>query len=88
MQAKLADVAKNAFAMPLKPCLSVLVDKQIPEQRKLGITEQELIKNVVLKETVEGEFNTVEDLAEVAPFFSLQLERASRPIAHLSQAGS
>src|SRR5215470_3099094 len=32
-----------------------LVDKQIPEQAKeLGITEQEVIKNVMLKETVDG----------------------------------
>src|SRR5262249_420556 len=38
-----------------------LVDKQIPEQAKeLGISEQEVIKNVMLKETVDGEFTTVE----------------------------
>ena len=48
-----------------------LVDKQIPEQSKeLGITEQEVIKNVMLKETVDGEFTTVEDVAEVALFFA------------------
>jgi 3-hydroxybutyrate dehydrogenase len=48
-----------------------LVDKQIPEQaKKLGITEQEVIKNVMLKETVDGEFTTVEDVAEVAVFFA------------------
>jgi 3-hydroxybutyrate dehydrogenase len=48
-----------------------LVDKQIPEQAKeLGITEQEVIKNVMLKETVDGEFTTVEDVAEVALFFA------------------
>jgi 3-hydroxybutyrate dehydrogenase len=34
-----------------------LVDKQIPEQAKeLGISEQEVIKNIMLKETVDGEF--------------------------------
>src|SRR5216684_4059039 len=34
-----------------------LVDKQIPEQAKeLGISEQDVIKNVMLKETVDGEF--------------------------------
>src|SRR4029450_9331313 len=42
-----------------------LVDKQIPEQAKaLGITEAEVIKNVMLKETVDGEFTTVDDVAE------------------------
>ena len=48
-----------------------LVDKQIPEQaRALGITEAEVIRNVMLKETVDGEFTTVEDVAEVALFFA------------------
>jgi 3-hydroxybutyrate dehydrogenase len=48
-----------------------LVDKQIPEQAKaLGITEEEVIKNVMLKETVDGEFTTVEDVAEAAVFFA------------------
>ena len=37
-----------------------LVDKQIPEQAKeLGISEDEVIKKVMLKETVDGEFTTV-----------------------------
>jgi 3-hydroxybutyrate dehydrogenase len=48
-----------------------LVDKQIPEQAKtLGISEQEVIKNVMLKETVDGEFTTTEDVAEVALVFA------------------
>jgi 3-hydroxybutyrate dehydrogenase len=48
-----------------------LVDKQIPEQaKKLGITEQEVIKHVMLKDTVDGEFTTVKDVAEVALFFA------------------
>ena len=48
-----------------------LVDKQIPEQAKeLGISEQEVIKNVMLKETVDGEFTTVEDVAEVTLFLA------------------
>jgi 3-hydroxybutyrate dehydrogenase len=48
-----------------------LVDKQIPEQAKtLGISEAEVIKNVMLKETVDGEFTTVEDVAEVALMFA------------------
>ena len=48
-----------------------LVDKQIPEQAKeLGISEAEVIKNVMLKETVDGEFTTVADVAEVALLFA------------------
>jgi 3-hydroxybutyrate dehydrogenase len=48
-----------------------LVDKQIPEQAKeLGITEAEVVKNVMLKETVDGEFTTVEDVAEAVLFFT------------------
>jgi 3-hydroxybutyrate dehydrogenase len=46
-----------------------LVDKQIPEQAKeLGISEQEVIKNVMLKDTVDGEFTMVEDVAEATLF--------------------
>jgi len=46
-----------------------LVDKQIPEQAKaLGISEEEVIRNVMLKETVDGEFTTVEDVAEATLF--------------------
>jgi 3-hydroxybutyrate dehydrogenase len=48
-----------------------LVDKQIPEQAKeLGISEAEVIKNVMLKATVDGEFTTLEDVAETALFFA------------------
>lgn len=48
-----------------------LVDKQIPEQaRELGISEDEVIKNVMLRETVDGEFTTVQDVASVALFFA------------------
>lgn len=48
-----------------------LVDKQIPEQAKeLGISEQDVIKNVMLKETVDGEFTTAQDVAEAALFFA------------------
>lgn len=44
-----------------------LVDKQIPEQAKaLGISEAEVVRNVMLKETVDGEFTTVDDVADVA----------------------
>jgi 3-hydroxybutyrate dehydrogenase len=48
-----------------------LVEKQIPEQaRMLGISEQDVIKRVMLKETVDGEFTTVDDVAEVALLFA------------------
>jgi 3-hydroxybutyrate dehydrogenase len=48
-----------------------LVEKQIPEQAKtLGITEEQVIKNVMLKETVDGEFTTTADVAEVALLFA------------------
>jgi 3-hydroxybutyrate dehydrogenase len=48
-----------------------LVDKQIPEQAKaLGISEAEVVRNVMLKETVDGEFTTVQDVAEAAVFFA------------------
>jgi len=48
-----------------------LVDKQIPEQAKeLGITEEQVVKNVMLKETVDGEFTTVQDVADAALFFA------------------
>ena len=48
-----------------------LVDKQIPEQaRTLGISEEEVIKKVMLGQTVDGEFTTVEDIAEVALLFA------------------
>ena len=44
-----------------------LVDKQIPEQaRELGISEERVIKELMLGETVDKTFTTVEDVAEVA----------------------
>jgi 3-hydroxybutyrate dehydrogenase len=48
-----------------------LVAKQIPEQAKeLGISEDEVVKTVMLRDTVDGEFTTVEDVAAVAVFFA------------------
>ena len=48
-----------------------LVDKQIPEQAKaLGVSEDEVVRNVMLKETVDGEFTTVEDVASCAAFLA------------------
>lgn len=48
-----------------------LVERQIPEQAKeLGITEQDVIDTVMLKDTVDHEFTTVGDVAEAAVFFA------------------
>jgi len=48
-----------------------LVEKQIPEQAKaLNMSEEDVIKKVMLKETVDGQFTTVQDVAELALFFA------------------
>jgi len=48
-----------------------LVDKQIPEQAKtLGISEDDVIRKVMLKDTVDGQFTTLQDVAAVALFFA------------------
>jgi 3-hydroxybutyrate dehydrogenase len=48
-----------------------LVEKQIPEQAvRLGISEEEVVKKVMLGGTVDGEFTTLEDVAEVAVMFA------------------
>jgi 3-hydroxybutyrate dehydrogenase len=48
-----------------------LVDKQIPEQaRELNISEEDVIKNVMLKDTVDGQFTTTEDVARTAIFLA------------------
>jgi 3-hydroxybutyrate dehydrogenase len=48
-----------------------LVDKQIPEQAQaLGISEDDVIRKVMLKDTVDGEFTTTADVAEVALLFA------------------
>lgn len=48
-----------------------LVDKQIPEQAKeLGISEDEVVRKVMLAETVDGEFTTVEDVARTVIFLA------------------
>jgi len=48
-----------------------LVERQIPEQaRTLGMSEDEVIRKVMLKDTVDGEFTTLEDVAEVALMFA------------------
>jgi 3-hydroxybutyrate dehydrogenase len=48
-----------------------LVDKQIPEQAKeLHISEEDVVKTVMLKETIDGEFTTTQDVARTALFFA------------------
>jgi 3-hydroxybutyrate dehydrogenase len=48
-----------------------LVEKQIPEQAKtLGISEQDVVKKIMLGGTVDGEFTTIADVAEVAFLFA------------------
>jgi len=47
------------------------VDRQIPEQaRELGISEDEVVHRVMLRDTVDGEFTSTEDVAEAALFFA------------------
>ena len=48
-----------------------LVEKQIPQQAKvLGISEDEVVRNVMLRGTVDNTFTTIEDVAEVALLFA------------------
>ena len=48
-----------------------LVDKQIPEQAKsLGISEEDVVARIMLGGTVDTEFTTMEDVAEVAVFLA------------------
>ena len=48
-----------------------LVERQIPEQaRDLGISEQEVVERVMLGRTVDKEFTTLEDVADVAVFLA------------------
>ncbi|CDG82130.1 3-hydroxybutyrate dehydrogenase [Janthinobacterium agaricidamnosum] len=48
-----------------------LVDKQIPEQAaQLKISEEDVIKKVMLKDTIDGEFTTTQDVAQTAIFLA------------------
>lgn len=48
-----------------------LVERQIPQQAaELGISEEEVVRDVMLKETVDGEFTSTMDVAEVAVFLA------------------
>lgn len=48
-----------------------LVERQIPEQASaLGISEEDVIQKVMLKQTVDGQFTTLDDVAEAAVFLA------------------
>jgi 3-hydroxybutyrate dehydrogenase len=48
-----------------------LVERQIPEQAQaLGLAEEAVVREVMLKETVDGEFTTTGDVAQAALFFA------------------
>jgi 3-hydroxybutyrate dehydrogenase len=48
-----------------------LVSKQIPEQAvRLGISEEEVVARMMLSQTVDKEFTTIEDVAEIALLFA------------------
>ena len=48
-----------------------LVEKQIPEQaEELGISESDVVNKIMLGQTVDQEFTTIEDVAEVALLFA------------------
>ncbi len=52
----------------------------------LGISEEEVVKNVMLRETVDGEFTTLDDVANTIAFlagFELNaLTEQSIPVTH------
>lgn len=51
--------------------LTPLVEKQIPEQAKtLGISEEDVVKKIMLGETVNGQFTTVDDVSNAALFLA------------------
>ena len=59
-----------------------LVEKQIPEQAaELKITEAEVIKNVMLKDTIDGQFTTTDDVADAVLFYA-----AAKTTVHSGQS--
>ena len=48
---------------------TALVEKQIPEQaREFGMTEDEVVRDIMLKHTVDGQFTTLEEVARTVQF--------------------
>lgn len=67
--------------------LTPLAERQIPEQaRDLGISEDEVVRKVMLKNTVDEAFTTLEEVTEVATwlasFDSLALTGQSITVSH------
>jgi len=59
-----------------------LVEKQIPEQAaELKITEEQVIKNVMLKDTIDGQFTTTDDVADAVLFYA-----AAKSTVHSGQS--
>ena len=47
------------------------MEKQIPEQAvSLGISEEDVVKTIMLRDTVDGKFTTVEDVANALSFLA------------------
>lgn len=67
-------VAKEGAEHGVRSCIicpgfvrTPLVEKQIPEQaRELGLSEEQVVRDVMLRNTVDGEFTTVEDVSQLA----------------------
>ncbi len=64
-----------------------LVERQIPEQAKLlALSEEDVIRKVMLKDTVDGEFTTLAEVAEAAIYLaeqqSLALTGQSITVSH------
>jgi len=54
-----------------------LVEKQIPEQAKeFGISEDDVVKKIMLKDTVDGEFTSTADVADAVLFFAAATSNA------------
>lgn len=52
---------------------TALVEKQIPEQAELlGMTADEVIQKVMLKDAIDGQFTTTDEIAEAAVFLAQQ----------------
>ena len=50
-----------------------LVERQIPEQAEiLGLSEEEVVQKVMLKDTVDGQFTTLAEVADAAVFLAGQ----------------
>jgi 3-hydroxybutyrate dehydrogenase len=50
---------------------TALVEKQIPQQaQQFGISEEQVVKEIMLRDTVDGEFTSLQDVAETAVFLA------------------